>query len=86
MTTALFPELTANLADPYTGPFQAMLDQSAEATAQCDRMNVVTAFTLLRGDTSIDVPVDCPFTKEQVLDAAWLAVPTTYQVGDIDPD
>jgi len=86
MVIEIFPELTAKLAGPYRAAFQAMLEQSDEAVAQCDRGNVETAFRLLREDRTIEVPNECTLNKERVLDAAWLALPAMYQAGDIDPD
>ena len=82
----ILPELTVRLAEPYKVALRHMLEQSDEAAAQCDRGNVATAFRLLRADAAIQVPEGWGLDKENVLDMAWLALPATYQAGDIDPD
>ena len=83
---ALFPELTAKLAEPYTVALRHMLERSPEAAAQCGRGNVETAFRLLRQDVTAQLPEGWGLDKERVLNAAWRALPVTYQASDIDPD
>ncbi len=86
MTSVLVDELTAKLSGPYRDAFRHLLEQSDEATEQYDRGNVETAFKILRADSSITADPASGLEKEQTLDIAWLALPATYQSGDMDPD
>lgn len=90
MTTIETPpvarELSAYVPQQYAVALDIMLALVPAAKCHFEVGNVHTAFALLGDCSLVQIPQKWGVTKAQMLKNIMLALPSTYQIGDMDPD
>lgn len=84
--TTIATELYAHVPPQYQTALGTMLARVPNAQPHFEAGNVHMAFRLLSESDKVSIPQKWGVTKEQVLNNIMLALPSTYQIGDMDPD